>query len=272
MTHGDHAGDPPSRREAAGDVVHRQGFSTHSGGSQARPERRPANAFGQRRAHLAIPPHRHGARSLPKTLADRPHESLSALLGILLIFILTLGGCAGEPDVYALIQDRAYAPSEFRHAAANKPVRTVIAGNPFPKTTERAAHDAVLAAMQPVNWHQPLPFTPRTYFTDTPKGEHNPRYRVVVALNPDETKNGWKSAPCAEENTPPTLGPLDDHTVRMVFCRDEAPLSISHGTLNGNATPDDKRFRRMIARATMELFPQRRDNRNCLGLQRKGRC
>ena len=47
MTHGDRAGDPPGRREAAGDAGHRQGFPTPSGGSPARPERRLPKAFGR---------------------------------------------------------------------------------------------------------------------------------------------------------------------------------------------------------------------------------
>ncbi len=47
MTHRDRAGDPPGRREAAGDAGHRQGFPTPSGGSPARPERRFPKAFGR---------------------------------------------------------------------------------------------------------------------------------------------------------------------------------------------------------------------------------
>jgi hypothetical protein len=58
----------------------------------------------------------------------------------------------------------------------------------------------------------------------------------------------------------------------MVFCRDEAPLSISQGTLRETITHDDKRFRRMITRVTMALFPQRRDDRDCFGAGSKGRC
>ncbi len=59
MTHRDRAGDPSGqravRRKAAGDVGHRQGFPTPSGGSPARPERRLPKAFGQRPAWLAMP-------------------------------------------------------------------------------------------------------------------------------------------------------------------------------------------------------------------------
>ncbi len=47
MTHRDRAGDPPGRREAAGDAGHRQGFPTPAGGSPARPERRFPKAFGR---------------------------------------------------------------------------------------------------------------------------------------------------------------------------------------------------------------------------------
>jgi hypothetical protein len=36
MTYRDRVGDPPGRREAAGDVGHRQGFPTPSGGSPTR--------------------------------------------------------------------------------------------------------------------------------------------------------------------------------------------------------------------------------------------
>ncbi len=190
----------------------------------------------------------------------------------MLLFGFAAAGCATDADIYSIVQDRAYSPSEFRYAAANKAVRTVIAGNPFPEVSDRTVHDAVLTAMQPVNWYQPLPYTPNALFTDAPKDPHNPRYHVVVALNPDYTQDGWLTTPCASKAQPPTHGPMDAYTVRMVFCRDEAPLSVSHATLTGPAAPGDMRFRGMITRTTMELFPQRRDDRDCFGLQRRGRC
>ncbi len=46
MTPRDRVGDPPGRREAAGDVGHRRGFPTPSGGSPRRPERRLPKVFG----------------------------------------------------------------------------------------------------------------------------------------------------------------------------------------------------------------------------------
>ncbi len=80
MTHRDRVGDPPGRREAAGDVGHRQGLPTPSGGSPTRPERRLPKAFGRRRARLAMS--RLAPRSEPQTVGSRLDGGLSALLGI----------------------------------------------------------------------------------------------------------------------------------------------------------------------------------------------
>ncbi len=77
MTHRDHAGDPPGRREAAGDAGHRQGFPTPSGGSPARPERRLPKALG---LPMAL---RRGARlpmsriATPRAPGRKPWEAVS---------------------------------------------------------------------------------------------------------------------------------------------------------------------------------------------------
>ncbi len=76
MTHRDRAGDPPGRREAAGDAGHRQGFPTpaHSpaAGSPARPERRFPKAFGRRPAWLAMP-----CIAAPRAPGRKPWEAVS---------------------------------------------------------------------------------------------------------------------------------------------------------------------------------------------------
>ncbi len=81
MTHRDRAGDPPGRREAAGDAGHRQGFPTPSGGSPGRPE---AGYQGFRAAWRkgTDVPQRDATRSWPKALGNRLYGSLSALLGM----------------------------------------------------------------------------------------------------------------------------------------------------------------------------------------------
>ena len=72
MTHRDRVGDPPGRREAAGDVGHRQGFPTPSGGSPSRPERRLPKAFGRRRARLAM-----SRIATPRPPSRKPWEAVS---------------------------------------------------------------------------------------------------------------------------------------------------------------------------------------------------
>ncbi len=81
MTHRDRAGDPPGRREAAGDAGHRQGFPTPSGGSPARPE---AASQGFRTASRMAPdvPHRYATRAGPKALGSRLYGSLIRTFGI----------------------------------------------------------------------------------------------------------------------------------------------------------------------------------------------
>ncbi len=84
MTHRDRSGDPPGRREAAGDAGHRQGFPTpaHSpaAGSPARPERRLPKAFGQ------------GADGVPHGLrcpASPRHALLAESLGKPSLWVIT---------------------------------------------------------------------------------------------------------------------------------------------------------------------------------------
>ncbi len=82
MTHRDRAGDPPGRREAAGDAGHRQGLPTPPA-VRPRDRRRLPKPFGRRRPCLAMPGHRHATRSRPKTLGSRLYGSISARLGIM---------------------------------------------------------------------------------------------------------------------------------------------------------------------------------------------
>ncbi len=72
MTHRDRAGDPPGRWGAAGDVGHRHGFPTHSGGSPERPGRRLPKGFGQRPAWLAMP-----RIATPRAPCRKPWEAVT---------------------------------------------------------------------------------------------------------------------------------------------------------------------------------------------------
>ena len=54
MTHRDRMRGLSGRREAADDVVHRQGFPTPSDGPRMRPERRLTKVFGRRCAGFVM--------------------------------------------------------------------------------------------------------------------------------------------------------------------------------------------------------------------------
>ena len=171
---------------------------------------------------------------------------------------LLAAGCAGEPEVYAVVQDRAYSPSEFRHAAQNKDLRTVFEGSAF-RIPRRVVWNGILDAMQPANWWYSEAFTPRTRFTDRPATEESP-YRVTVSVNPPagDEPAGY----CRVQDQPNTMNPdeaTDGVTVRMAFCKDDALLSVSRGSVDGVRGPADPRFRKMITQMTMALFPGRRD-------------
>ncbi len=116
MTHRDRVGDPPGRREAAGDVGHRQGFPTPSGGSPRRAERRlcgslwspddlsPEELTDQVNAVLAL------------LTEFAPRNQLEAMLGIQAIAI---HNAAMECMRRAMVPDENHQLCDlyFKHAA-----------------------------------------------------------------------------------------------------------------------------------------------------------
>ena len=160
------------------------------------------------------------------------------------ILLLTcfLTGCAGEPRVYAVIQDRAYSPSEFRVASQHKAFPTIISGNPFPLPDQQVQAD-ILAAMQPANWWFSTAFTP------------DPAAYCI---------------PTSDAATKTAMG--GSVTARMAFCRDKMLLSTSHGAVDDIDSSTHPRFQEMITRMTMALFPQRRDDGDCGPLNNRRRC
>lgn len=172
--------------------------------------------------------------------------------------LLLLAGCAGEPDVYGVVQDRTYTPSEFRFAAEHKDFPTAIAGDAF-GAPRRVVWDTILSAMQTENWWNGQIFNPRSHFTDTPATKDSP-YLVTVLLNPPDKVS--PSTYCQVQDHPlAKSAPSKSGTVsvRMAFCKSGVLLSTSRGWVENVTSPDDPRFRKMITRMTMELFPQRVD-------------
>jgi hypothetical protein len=179
-------------------------------------------------------------------------------LAVALLAAAVLAAC--QPAVSSVTQDRAYSPSEFRFAAENKALVTVITGNPF--AMRKAEFDgAVLAAMQPVNWGFPLARTPRTRFTTTPDETSNLDYRVEVLFAPAEASPALCEG-TARVKASPRQRPI---RARMAFCHRAQLLSTSVGRLDEAASPSDPRFRRMVAQMTSALFPHRDNREDAIG-------
>lgn len=183
---------------------------------------------------------------------------------------ICLTACAGEPKVYAVIQERAYTPSEFRFASQHKVIPTIISGNPFPMP-DRQVHGDILAAMQPANWWFSQAFTPRTRFSDAPADRDTSLYRVYVSIDDSETADPETYCMPSAGATPKKT-PGNRITARMAFCRDRMLLSTSHGTVDDIDGSTHPRFQAMMTRMTMALFPQRKDDGDCRPLTRRQSC
>ncbi len=165
---------------------------------------------------------------------------------------IALAAC--QPSHYAVTQDRAYSPSEFHYATANKDVRTVIRGNPFDGPKDRL-EAVILDAMQPVNWGFEGPYTPRTRFTTQPDGSANENYRIEVSFRRDDL--AAPAAICAGGGGGDSSSPSTAIVARMAFCYQDRLLSTTVGHLDSPEGVYDPRFHRLIARMTRDLFPQR---------------
>lgn len=168
-----------------------------------------------------------------------------------LLLLALLGGCG--PAVTSLTQDRAYSPSEFRHAAGGKGLYTVIRGNPF-EVADAALAVEVIAAMQDAGQIFDTALVRHTRFTTDPGPRSRPEYRVAVVFNPENEDNPADF--CTGGNA--GMAEKSERIVaRMVFCRGRAVLSTSRGAIDAVLSPADTEFQHMIALMTRNLFPHR---------------
>jgi len=161
---------------------------------------------------------------------------------------------ACQPTHYAVTQDRAYSPAEFRFASANKDFRTVISGNPF-MAPDSDLESVVIDAMQPRNWGFEQAYTPRTHFTTRPDDSANQDYRVEVSFRAEDVAT--VTSLCAGQPDATASGQQGMIRARMAFCYRTQMLSTTVGALAEPSGLDDPRFRRLIVRMTRDLFPHR---------------
>ncbi len=144
-----------------------------------------------------------------------------------------------------------YDSAEFARVAAGRDCFVVVHGNPFQRQgyDGEAFVEAVVDAMQDQNWGPATHFTART-----PSGAH-PDYRVTLLFNGAATVRATDLC----SSTVATADALENTDGRMrvlaAWCKDGAVLSEVSGWIDGVKTPIDRRFTRLIAQVTRDLFP-----------------
>jgi len=160
---------------------------------------------------------------------------------------LVATACTGE-----IMMNRLHRPASdsfFQYAAGKGEMLAVVVNNPFPVSRElldRAVTDAMRR-----NHHGPM-----THFSTDPGPAAERNIRVVVAFN---------TAPmmlartlCGDVAAVPVAGPAGDRLrTDVAFCVESDLYSHVDISIPTVQTPDDPRFRRMIASAMWALIPAR---------------
>ncbi len=164
------------------------------------------------------------------------------------LFVMLLGGCAGQTTTDSVIYERTGIPTAFRYAAADRDFRTEIYGNPT--TAPKETFDAsVIAAMQGRNWGA------STNFTTTPSERAREEYRVVMVFSGDRDIGG--KAACREIDSN-ALSPIVDRVeLQAAFCFRDTALSHVHVGVGGFSDVNDPRLDEAVAQAVIHLFPLR---------------
>ena len=144
-----------------------------------------------------------------------------------------------------------YDFDEFARVAGGRDCFVVVHGNPFQdhEYDGEAFVEAVVEAMQGQNWG------PATHFTARTPSSAHPDYRVTLLFNGAATVraadlcSGAVATADAVDNT--------DGRVRVLaaWCKEGAVLSEVSGWIDDVKTPIDRRFTRLIAQVTRDLFP-----------------
>ena len=144
-----------------------------------------------------------------------------------------------------------YDSDEFARIAGGRDCHVVIHGNPFQDQgyNSETFAESVVAAMQGQNWG------PVTRFTARASANTHPDYRVTLLFNgPTSVRasdlcSGTVTNAHSAENTQGRM------RVLAAWCKEDSVLSEVSGWIDGVTAPTDRRFVRLIAQVTRDLFP-----------------
>lgn len=167
--------------------------------------------------------------------------------------------CTGEVMYTQLY--RANSDSFFTYGASRGEMLAVVAGNPFPvakDVLERAVTDAMQGSH-----HGPM-----THFSTNPGPSADRNSRVVVAFNTPKAMHARTL--CENPAAIPTAG-QEPGKLRadVAFCVESEIYSNVNISMPAVGSPNDPKFRHMIASAMWSLIPSRDplsdDNNECFG-------
>jgi hypothetical protein len=161
--------------------------------------------------------------------------------------LLALAGCSygPSPRVTVIDIDSGYSLMEFTAARAGGVMPTLIHGNVF--TLDQAVFDQIVTgSMRGHHFGPPTDFVP---IAPVPQ----PTYRVVMAFN-GTPLTGTQLCQGAQ---PQQLfgGPPGAIRINAAFCRGGRDLTEVEGGVTDVFSPDDPRFRALVAQTTFQLFP-----------------
>jgi hypothetical protein len=165
------------------------------------------------------------------------------------MFETLLSALRGLPRTVAS-RHSAYSAHDIERIAGKHDCFVVVRGNPFSDCDGEAFIETVIASMQGNAFGNRVRFTART-----PLNAH-PDYRVVLLFNGTATVRAADlcGGSAALETAEP-LGLRGRVSVLAAWCREDAVLNEVSGWIEGVKTAGDRRFARLVAQVTRDLFP-----------------
>ncbi len=169
-----------------------------------------------------------------------------------LAFILVLGACSSGAIKTVASQTGRYSFGEFIYLTNGRDTRVVVRGNPF-NMDRKAFEKAVTDAMQGQHWG------PRTHFTTGPSETARKDIKVVMLFHGSETVLADEL--CASPEKFGSVNGGDGLHLTAAFCSGSVAWTEVFARAGPVTGTQDPGFARLVARTTLELFPQERKKR-----------
>lgn len=169
---------------------------------------------------------------------------------------VALTACAAGGTSVQPVYIGSYDPEMLRYAASKGAVLVEVVGNPFDAPKEEV--DAAVARSM-----TGATFGRQVSFTSKARADYESPYRIVVVLDP--ASGAQASRLCSEPGQPTATSP-DRLRAMAAFCSRDVVITSIAGSTAKVRGPGDARFRELIRRMTMDLFPTRDPDEDADGI------